>query len=143
MVGVVFVLLYSGPPSAPINLTISDVTNTTAFLEWGAALDAGNRTDLFYTISTNVTGTVYNTTDTSFELDTLIPFVMYEISVTADNGVSSQDEDGRASRTLSVLASTDEGGMIFRRVCILGLILMTAEQYVSCDCHGWVWFLCP
>ena len=104
-------MLLSGPPSAPHNLTISNVTNTTAVLEWEAALDDGDRSDLFYTISTNVSSANYITTDTNFTLDTLIPFVFYEISVTSGNGVSSQDIDGRDNRTLSVFANTDEGGM--------------------------------
>ncbi|XP_065890002.1 ephrin type-B receptor 3-like isoform X2 [Dysidea avara] len=97
------------PPSAPRNLTISNVTNTTAVLEWEAALDDGDRSDLIYTISTNVSSANYTTSDTNFTLDTLIPFVFYEISVTAGNGVSSQDIDGRDNRTLSVFANTDEG----------------------------------
>ena len=101
--------MYTGPPSAPRNLSASSITNTTVFLEWESPLDDGNRSDLFYTISHNISNDSYNTMDTGFLLENLIPFVGYEIYVTADNGVSSQDPSIiKCSVTVPVM--TMEGG---------------------------------
>ena len=47
--------------------------------------------------------------DTSFLLENLIPFVGYEIYVTADNGVSSQDPS-IIKRSVTVPVMTMEGG---------------------------------
>lgn len=97
--------IYAGPPSAPLNLSASDVTDTTVFLEWETPLDDGDRSDLSYTISHNISSDSYNTNDTSFLLENLIPSTHYEIHVTADNGVSSQD-DAVDDRTVSVQIMT-------------------------------------
>ena len=80
-----------GPPSAPRNLIASNVTNTTVFLQWDAPLDDGNRFDLFYTITENVSNISYDTINTNFLLENLLPLTYYDIYVTADNGVSLQD----------------------------------------------------
>ena len=104
----IYVYAYVGPPSAPRNLNHFDVTNTTVFLQWDYPLDNGNRLDLFYTISENISNVNYDATNTSFLLENLIPFVNYEIRVTADNGVSSQDPD-IDKRTVSVQIMTKEG----------------------------------
>ena len=101
--------MYTGPPSAPLNLSASDVTNTMVFLKWETPLDNGNRSDLSYTISYNISSDSYNTRDTSFLLENLIPFVAYEIYITADNGVSSQDP-AIVNRTVTVPVTTIEGG---------------------------------
>ena len=106
--------MYIGPPSAPCDLNTSDVTNTTVFLQWDNPLDDGNRSDLFYTISENISNSSYTTNTTSFALENLIPFVYYEIQVIAENGVSSQDPSvENRSVTLSVM--TLEGGMYIAR----------------------------
>ena len=78
------------------------------FLQWNSALYDGNLFDLFYIISDNVSNVTYTTTNTSFLLESLIPFVYYEIHVTADNGVSSQDPTAD-ERTVSVQIMTMEG----------------------------------
>ena len=104
--------MYIGSPSAPrdLNTSRSGVTNTTVFLQWDNPLDDGNRSDLFYTISENISNSSYITNTTSFALENLIPFVYYEIQVTAENGVSSQDSSvENRSVTLSVM--TLEGSM--------------------------------
>ena len=100
--------MYTGPPSAPRNIRYSDVTNTTVFLQWEIPFDDGNRSDLFYTISENVSSMSYTTTYTRFLLENLIPFVYYEIYVTADNEVSSQDP-AVTIRTVFVSVMTMEG----------------------------------
>ena len=68
-----FILL--GPPSAPQNIGASDVTNTSVIIMWEPPQDNGNRTDVFYSISHNVTDDVFNTTSTNMMLTGLIPFV--------------------------------------------------------------------
>ena len=102
-----FILL--GPPSAPQNIAVSDVTNTSVIIMWEAPQDIGDRTDLFYSISHNVTDDTFNTTSTNIMLTGLIPFVYYELHVTADNGVSSQDNNTNA-RTVTISIMTEGGG---------------------------------
>ena len=79
---------------------------------WEASTDNGNRTNLIYTITQNVTDDIVTTANTSITLMGLIPFVSYEIRVTAGNGVSSQDgsEEGR---TLNISIMMLEGGNYF------------------------------
>ena len=78
---------------------------------WEPPQDSGGRTDLFYSISHNVTDDIFNTTSTNIMLTRLIPFVYYELRVTADNGVSSQDNNINArATTISIMT---EGGGIF------------------------------
>ena len=81
---------------------MSGVTNTSVFIMWEAPADNGNRTDLFYTISHNVTGDIFDTAFTNITLTELIPFVSYELRVTAGNGVSSQDDDNIDIRTVTI-----------------------------------------
>ena len=76
---------------------------------WEASNDNGNRADLIYTISQNVTDDIVTTANTNITLMGLLPFVTYEIRVTADNGVSSQD-DNEEGRTLSISVMMLEGG---------------------------------
>ena len=99
----------TGPPSPPRNIMYSDVTNTSVFIMWEASTDNGNRADLIYTITQNVTDDIVTTANTSITLMGLLPFVSYEIKVTADNGVSSQD-DNEEGRTLSISVMMLEGG---------------------------------
>ena len=103
-----YLMLFSGPPSAPCNLNTSDITNTTVSLQWDDALDDGNCSDLFYTISGNISNISYDTNTTTFTLENLIPFVYYEIRVTAENGVSSQDPWVK-NRSLTISVMTLEG----------------------------------
>ena len=76
---------------------------------WEAPQDNGDRTDLFYSISHNVTDDIFNTTSTNMMLTGLVPFVYYELRVTADNGVSSQDNNINP-RTVTISIMTEEGG---------------------------------
>jgi len=78
---------------------------------WEAPEDNGGRTDLFYTISHSVTGDIFNTTSTNITLTGLISFVSYELRVTADNGVSSQDDDNIDLRTVIISIMTERGGI--------------------------------
>ena len=103
----VFTYVHTGPPSAPHNLNVLNVTNTTVFLQWDSPLDNGNRLDLFYTISQNISSITYTTTNTTFLLEDLLPFTYYEVHVTAGNGVSSQD-NAVNDRTISVQVVTSQ-----------------------------------
>ena len=79
-------------------------------LQWEDPLDNGNRSDLFYTISMNASNNSSTTNTTSIVLEDLIPFVHYEIRVTAENGVSLQDPSvENRSATISVM--TMEGSI--------------------------------
>jgi len=82
-----------GAPSAPENVSVSNITDTSLIIMWDTPLDDGGRSDTFYTITQNVTDIVYTTTGTSIMLTGLIPSVYYGLRITADNGVSSQDSN--------------------------------------------------
>ena len=97
---------------------------------WEASTDNGNRADLIYTITQNVTDDIVTTANTNITLMRLLPFVSYEIRVTADNGVSSQDgnEEGR---TLNVSIMTLEGGNYFYN-CVCVSACACTHTYMSC-----------
>ena len=87
---------------------------------WEASTDNGNRADLIYTITQNVTDDIVTTANTNITLMGLLPFVSYEIRVTADNGVSSQDGN-EERRTINISIMTLEGGDLFYKhvyVCV-------------------------
>ena len=105
---------------------MSDVTNTSVFIMWEASVDNGNRLDLNYSISHNVTGDIFNTTSTNITLTGLIPFVSYELRVTANNGVSSQDDDNIDMRTVTISIMT-EGGGICASVCVPHALCMCIQ----------------
>ena len=90
----------------------------------------GDRTDLFYSISHNVTDDVFNTTSTNMMLTGLVPFVYYELRVTADNGVSSQDNNINA-RTVTISVMTEEGGNFCQSVCLSTYVCIC----VICPCY--------
>ena len=117
---------FVGPPSAPQNVAVSDITSTSVFIMWEASADNGSRTDLFYSISHNVTGDIFNTTSTNITLTGLIPFVSYELRVTANNGVSSQDGDNIDMRTVTISIMT-EGGGIYVCLCVSHALCMCVQ----------------
>ncbi|CAI8035608.1 Ephrin type-A receptor 4-B [Geodia barretti] len=106
---------YSEPctrsPSAPRNLTVSNVTNTSAVLSWSPPDNGGGRPlyEIFYTVYTYYNGSlatmelVVNSTETI--VTGLTPGVLYTFSVSAENDVSSQDNNINA-RSLSTTATT-------------------------------------
>ena len=96
-----------GPPSEPQNVTFFNINSTSVFIVWEAPEDNGGRTDLFYTVSQNFTNSIL-TNNTYITLTGLIPFIYYVISVTSDNGISSQD-DNNAVRTVFISIMTLDG----------------------------------
>ena len=88
------------------------------FLQWDHPLDDGNRSDVFYTISENISSSsnTNNTMATTFTMQNLIPFVYYEIRVTAENGVSSQDP-WIENRSLTISVMTLEGSK-YMYICV-------------------------
>ena len=75
---------------------------------WEAPDNNGGRVDLFYIISQNVTNNILITSNTNITLTELLPSSYYQIRVTADNGVSSQDSNV-AGRTLAIFIMTLKG----------------------------------
>ena len=105
----------AGPPSAPQNLLVLEVTNNSVFITWEDPKDDGGRTDLFYIVSNNVTNRVFTTIATNAHLTGLISSFQYEIRVTANNGVSHLDNNDE--RTVNITIMT-EGGGICLSVCL-------------------------
>ena len=123
---------FVGPPSAPQNVVVSNVTNTSVFIMWEASANNGNRMDLFYSISHNVTGDIFTANSTNITLTELIPFVSYELDITAKNGVSSQDDDNIDMRTVTISIMT-EGGGICACVCVPHALCMCV-RVCMCAC---------
>jgi len=102
---------------------------------WDAPLDDGGRSDTFYTITHNVTDIIYNTTDTSVMLTGLIPFVYYELRITADNEVSSQDSNVRIRRVTIPTVMTLGGGNACMCVCVCVCVCARARAHAHmCEC---------
>ena len=97
---------------------------------WQAPVDNGNRSDIFYTISQNVTSTTFNTTDTSITLTGLTPFVYYEIRVTADNGVSSQSNDVKNRSETFPILTLPGGNCVCMCACCIILLYVGGLQHL-------------
>ncbi|WP_203293802.1 fibronectin type III domain-containing protein [Luteirhabdus pelagi] len=85
-------------PSAPANLTASNVTETSADLSWNASSD--NSSDIVYTLYQDETVLADNVSETTFQVTGLTEANSYEFYVTA------KDESGNvsnASNTVSVV----------------------------------------
>jgi hypothetical protein len=106
-------------PSAPLNLSISNVTNTSAILSWLPPEDGGGRnfSEIYYTITARGTGGASTVVFTVNVSETIVmgltPGADYTFSVTAENAVSSQDMN-ITDRTVNISATTEEGvaGMV-------------------------------
>ncbi len=109
--------LNTEPPSAPQNLTVVNITNTSVFLTWEAPSSNGGRSDaeLEYQLSYQRTDgsesepQIYGrVSGTEGEITGLAPFTEYTVFVSAENGVSSQATNA-SGRTASVTIMTEEG----------------------------------
>ena len=104
--------LCTGPPSAPLSVSVSSVTNTSAVLSWLPPEDDGGRdhSEIHYTVTaTGIGASVVTVAATMAEVTGLTPFTDYTFSVTSENAVSSQATD-TSSRTSTASATTLEGG---------------------------------
>ena len=83
------------PPGAPRNLQTSDVTNTSVQLTWDSPSYEGGRSDTFYNVYTSIAqDLIKSNTDpvygNNFFVTGLVPNSFHQVSVVAENGVSSQ-----------------------------------------------------
>ena len=112
----------SEPPSAPLNLTVLQVTNTSVQLSWDPPVSNGGRDDLEYRLSYQRAGVPDNVTVcgrinvTMGQITGLRPFVEYVVMVSGENGVSAQATD-TSGRTVSATTTTEEGGEFIDFYC--------------------------
>ncbi|CAI8031556.1 Ephrin type-A receptor 4-A, partial [Geodia barretti] len=112
---------YEGPsvpctqsPGRPSDVRVSNVTNTSAVLSWSPPDNGGGRPlyEIGYTVNATGSGgervVVSGVNDTETIVTGLTPGVLYTFSVSAENDVSSQDNNVNA-RSLSTTATTLEG----------------------------------
>ena len=110
-----FMFPHTEPPSAPRNLQVLQVTNTTVRLSWDPPVSNGGRDDLEYQLSYQIAtssepATIYGSVNmTEGQITGLRPFTQYVVFVSSENGVSAQDTDA-SGRTVSVNITTLEGG---------------------------------
>ena len=106
---------HTEPPSAPRNLLVLQVTNTTVRLSWDPPVSNGGRDDLEYQLSYQIATssepvTIYGSVNmTEGQITGLRPFTQYVVFVSSENGVSAQDTDD-SGRTVSASITTLEGG---------------------------------
>ena len=106
----------SHPHTAPLNLTVLQVTNNSVQLSWDPPVSNGGRDDLEYQLSYQRAGvpnnvTVYGRVNVTVgQITGLRPFVQYVVMVSGENGVSAQDTDVISGRTASAAFTTEEGG---------------------------------
>ena len=77
---------------------------------WNPPADTGGRSDLSYTVTyrTGNTTITMNVPNSRVTLVLLQPLTSYNVTVSAENGVSSQDTAGRANRTTLITVTTSE-----------------------------------
>ncbi len=104
------------PPGAPRNLQTSDVTNTSVQLTWDSPSYEGGRSDTFYNVYTSTTANSGPTQSNiepvfgnNFFVTDLIPNTFHQVSVVAENGVSSQAGQ-EYLRTAVTFVTTSIGG---------------------------------
>ena len=110
------VLLFSlAPPSSPINIQTTVVTNVTASIMWTTPISDGGRSDPYYNIyTTNIktyTRIFYASISwnlTTYKLTNLEPNTIYLISLVSENGVSNQSVN--TFREAFTSATTHIGG---------------------------------
>ena len=108
-------VFHTEPPSAPRNLQVFNVTNTTVQLSWDPPVSNGGRDDLEYQLSYQIAtssepATIYGRVNTTEgQITGLRPFTQYVVFVSSENGVSAQVTDA-SGRTVSERITTLEGG---------------------------------
>lgn len=105
--------VYAEPPSAPQNLTVNLVNQSTVILSWAAPKYLGGRNDTVYRIncegcSSSVTyvPSQENLNDTKVAVSGLSPLTTYRFLVYAENGVSGYD----SSQYVDISVTTEASG---------------------------------
>ena len=110
-----FMFPHTEAPSAPRNLQVLQVTNTTVRLSWDPPVSNGGRDDLVYQLSYQIATssepvTIYGSVNmTEGQITGLRPFTQYVVFVSSENGVSTLAIDD-SGRTVSASITTLEGG---------------------------------
>jgi ephrin-B len=109
-------IVQSEPPSAPQNLTVNFVDQSTVILSWSAPKYLGGRNDTVYRIScegcsSSVTyvPSQENFNDTKVAVSGLNPVTTYRFLVFAENGVSGYD----SSQFIDITVTTEASGIIY------------------------------
>lgn len=109
----------TGPPSAPVNLTVDTdgITNTTVSISWSPPANNGGRDDTRYNVFYQLSGWLHlgfiegsqGVLGLRATVQGLLPVREYVIRVVAENGVSDQvgTTEGRFA---DIRATTTEGG---------------------------------
>ena len=93
--------------------------NISCSVRWIGPSNTGGRNDVFYTIKYTREGSIsgssdiINTSNTSLVITNLKPVTTYQISITAENGVSDNavSLDQIHQRTVTIMCTTTEGGL--------------------------------
>jgi len=103
---------HTEPPSAPLNLQVFQVTNTSVQLSWDPPVSNGGRDDLEYQLSYQRAGvpdnvTMYNRVNVTVgQITGLRAFTQYVVMVSGENGVSAQATDA-SGRTVNATIITE------------------------------------
>ena len=95
--------------------------NVSCTLRWAEPADNGGRNDTIYNIRYREGGSSSNpitTSNVNYVITNLKPVTVYEISVTAENGVSHNEVslDDLHQRTATITCTTTEGGMYLNSI---------------------------
>ncbi|XP_076315246.1 ephrin type-A receptor 4-like isoform X2 [Tachypleus tridentatus] len=100
------------PPSAPRNLTVDFVDQSTVVLSWQAPSYVGGRTDMSYRVACDACGNAVSYipsqqgfNDTKVTISGLNPVTTYRLQIFAENGVSGFSDSHYADVTVTTEAS--------------------------------------
>ena len=106
-------ILFLEPPSAPQNLTVNFVDQSTVILWWAAPKYVGGRNDTVYRVQCDQCGpsVTYvpaqdNFNDTKVVISGLNPVTTYRFMVYAENGVSGYD----SAQFVDITVTTESSG---------------------------------
>lgn len=112
--------LFSESPSAPLNLTIHELSNTALIVNWEMPADLGGRKEVMYDVECRQKAGVPHTswvpcnstilispqstglTETVVNITRLRPHVSYQISVRAYNGISQTLGTSGSAQSISI-----------------------------------------
>lgn len=147
----------SGPPSAPRN-AISNVNETSVFLEWSVPMETGGRKDVRYNIlcrrvlpdgrgleecgpNVRFLPRRVGLTNTSVMVADLQSHTNYSFLLEAVNGVSELAKD-HAKQYVSLNVTTNQAGML-RQICHKYQVFSQPPPDFYNQCHSWPVFSSP